>query len=104
MDGGLGKLLAADFPVLQLVWARYAFAIPITLATTTPAGWPSFLRCERPFLQAVRGLLPLLASASILLGMRLMSLADATVITFAAPLFVVVLSGPILRERVGTAA
>jgi drug/metabolite transporter (DMT)-like permease len=33
-----------------------------------------------------------------------MSLADATVITFAAPLFVVALSSPILRERVGTAA
>jgi|SRR5215207_1591958 len=103
MDG-LGKLLVADFPVLQIVWARYAFAVPIILATTAPVGWPSLLRCERPLLQAVRGLLPLFAGASILLGLRLMSLADATVITFAAPLFVVVLSGPMLRERVGTAA
>jgi drug/metabolite transporter (DMT)-like permease len=52
------------------------------------------MRCERPLLQALRGLLPLFAGASILLGLRLMSLADATVITFAAPLFVVVLSAP----------
>ena len=103
MDG-LSKLLVADLPVLQLIWARYAFAVPIILATTAPAGWLSLLRCERPLLQAVRGLLPLFAGASILLGLRLMSLADATVITFAAPLFVVVLSAPILRERVGTAA
>jgi len=39
-----------------------------------------------------RGLLPLLASATVLLGLRLMSLADATAISFAAPLFVVILS------------
>jgi drug/metabolite transporter (DMT)-like permease len=103
MDG-LGKLLATDFPLLQLVWARSAFAVPVILATTAPAGWLSLLRCERPLLQAARGLLPLLASAAVLLGLRLMPLADATAITFAAPLFVVALSAPILRERVGTAA
>ena len=106
MDG-LGKLLAADFPRLQLVWARSAFAIPVILATTAPAGWLSLLRCERPLLQAERSLLPLVASGTVLLGLllglRLMPLADATAITFAAPLFVVALSAPILRERVGTA-
>jgi drug/metabolite transporter (DMT)-like permease len=102
MDG-LSKFLVADVPVLQIVWARYAFAVPIILATTAPTGWLSLLRCERPLLQAVRGLLPLFAGASILAGLRLMSLADATVITFAAPLLVVLLSAPILRERVGTA-
>ena len=62
------------------------------------------LRCERPLLQAGRALLPLLASAAVLLGLRFMSLADATAISFASPLFVVALSAPILRERVGTAA
>src|SRR4051812_28762097 len=87
MDG-LGKLLAADFPLLQLVWARYAFAVPVILATTAPARWLSLLSCERPLLQGARGILPLLASATVLLGLRFMSLADATAITFAAPLFV----------------
>jgi hypothetical protein len=43
MDG-LGKFLAADFPLLQLVWARNAFAIPVILATTAPAGWLRLLR------------------------------------------------------------
>jgi len=85
MDG-LGKFLAADFLVLQLVWVRYAFAVPVILLTTAPAGWLVLLRCERPLLQAARGLLPLLASVAILLGLRLISLADATAITFAAPL------------------
>jgi drug/metabolite transporter (DMT)-like permease len=103
MDG-LGKLLAADFPLMQLVWARSAFAIPVILATTAPAGWLSLLRSEQPLLQITRGILPLLGGAAVLQGLRFMSLADATVITFATPLFVVALSAPLLRERVSTAA
>jgi drug/metabolite transporter (DMT)-like permease len=103
MDG-LGKFLAADFPLMQLVWARNAFAIPVILVTTAPTGWLSLLRFERPVLQVGRALLPLLASAAVLLGLRFMSLADATAISFASPLFVVALSAPILRERVATAA
>src|SRR6266852_2187489 len=46
MDG-LGKLLATYFPLLQLVWARSAFAVPVILASAAPAGWPNLLRCER---------------------------------------------------------
>ena len=40
MDG-IGKLLATDFPLPQLVWARYAFAVPVILATTAPKGCSS---------------------------------------------------------------
>src|SRR5258708_19110606 len=77
MDG-LGKFLAADFPLPQLIWARSAFAIPIILATTAPGGWLTPLHCERPLLQMGRGVLPLLASATVLLGLRFLTLADAT--------------------------
>jgi drug/metabolite transporter (DMT)-like permease len=103
MDG-LGKFLAADFPLPELLWARSAFAIPIILATTAPGGWLKLLRCERPLLQASRAVLPLLASLTVLVGLRFLALADATAITFAAPLFVVALSAPILRERVEATA
>ena len=81
-------------------WSGYG----LHLATTAPRGWLSLLRCERLLLQVGRGLLPLLASVTVLLGLRLMSLADATAISFAAPLFVVILSVPLLRERVGASA
>ncbi|MEO8669097.1 MAG: DMT family transporter [Bauldia sp.] len=99
MDG-LGRFLSPEFSVLQLLWARFAFAIPVVLATTTPAAWLSLLRSERPALQAARSLLPLIASCTVLIGLTLMPLADITAITFAAPLFVVALSWPILGERV----
>ncbi len=99
MDG-LGKLLVGEYPVVQVIWARYAFAVPVVLMMTTPRAWPKLLRCERPWLQAGRGLLPLHASATVVVGLAFMPLADATAITFASPLFVVILSIPLLRERI----
>jgi hypothetical protein len=58
MDG-LAKFLAGQCSVLQLVWARYVFALPVILAIARPAAWPGLLRCERPSLQAARALMPL---------------------------------------------
>ena len=99
MDG-LGKILAVDYPVVQIVWARYAFAVPVVLAMTRPRRWPNLLRCERVAVQAARGVLPLLASAAVIVGLTLMPLADFTAIGFASPLLVVALSGALLGERV----
>jgi hypothetical protein len=58
MDG-LGKLLAGRVFVVQVVWARYAFAVPVILATRRPAAWPGLLRCERRAPGRRAGLLPL---------------------------------------------
>ena len=99
MDG-LAKLLAGDYPVVQIVWARYAFAVPVILAVARPSAWPGLLRCERPSLQALRAMMPVLANVTVILGVSLMPLADATAISFASPLLVVALSAPLLGERV----
>ena len=99
MDG-LAKLLAGQYSIVQIVWARYAFAVPVILATARPVAWPRLLACERPSLQAVRGLLPLLANVTVIVGVSLMPLADATAISFASPLLVVALSVPLLGERI----
>jgi drug/metabolite transporter (DMT)-like permease len=97
MDG-LGKVLGADHSVAQVVWARYAFALPVVLSLVRPANWSTLLRCERPALQALRGTLPLLASVSVITGVGLMPLADFTAIGFASPLLVVALAAPLLGE------
>ncbi len=99
MDG-LAKLLAGDYAVVQIVWARYAFAVPVILAVARPSAWPGLLRCERPSLQALRAMMPVLANVTVILGVSLMPLADATAISFASPLLVVALSAPLLGERV----
>jgi drug/metabolite transporter (DMT)-like permease len=99
MDG-LGKLLGRRYPVVEVIWARYAFALPVVLLAMPPRSWPALLRSERPWLQAARALLPLLASATAIVGLLFLPLADTTAISFASPLFVVILSVPLLDERV----
>jgi drug/metabolite transporter (DMT)-like permease len=99
MDG-LGKILAGEYSVVQVVWARYAFAVPVVLALTRPARWAGLLRSESRATQLVRGTLPLLASGAVIVGLTLMPLADFTAISFVSPLLVVALSAALLRERV----
>jgi drug/metabolite transporter (DMT)-like permease len=97
---GLAKLLAGDYSVVQIVWARYAFAVPVILAASRPAEWPALLGSARPWLQGIRSVLPLLANLAAVVGLLLIPLAEFTAISFAAPLLVVALSAPLLRERI----
>lgn len=96
----LGKLLAERLSLPQIVWSRYAFALPLILAMTRPRAWPGLLRVRRPWLQAGRALLPMLASFSVVAGLALLPLAEVTALTFASPFLVVALSAPLLREPV----
>ncbi len=95
----MSKALAETQSVGQIVWARYAFAVPVILATTPRAAWPTLLRVASPWLQIGRGLMPVLASFAVVAGLALLPLAEVTALTFASPLLVVALSAPILGER-----
>ena len=95
----MSKLLADSQSVVQIVWARYAFAVPVILATTRHAEWPTLLRVASPWLQIGRGMMPVLASFAVVAGLALLPLAEVTALTFASPLLVVALSAPILGER-----
>lgn len=85
---------------MQVVWARYLFALPVLLLGTPRRAWATVLRVSRPGLQAARALLPVLASFAIVLGLVYLPLAEVTVLTFASPLLVAALSAPVLGERV----
>ena len=93
-------MLAETNSVAQIVWARYALALPILLATTRPAQLPTLFRTRRPGLQILRGLAPLVVSVGMVFGVHYLPLAEATVILFAAPFLVAALSVPLLGERV----
>lgn len=97
---GISKLLTEQASVGQIVWARYALGLPILLAATPPARLRSLFYTGRPLLQIFRGLTPVAVSISMVLAVRYMPLAEATVILFAAPLLVVALSVPVLGEHV----
>jgi drug/metabolite transporter (DMT)-like permease len=97
---GMSKLLADDQSVAQIVWARYGFAIPVLLAASPRLSWRTLLHTNERRNQIIRGLVPLVISVTMVLAVRHLPLAEATVILYAGPLLVVALSHPLLGEKV----
>ncbi len=95
------KWLAADYPVHQIILFRSAFALLPCAWFIHRAGGIRVLRTKRLHLHALRGGLGLAAMGCTFLAYQAMELADAKAILFSAPLFMTVLSIPILGEKVG---
>ena len=96
------KLLAADYPLGQLVMARCVFGLlPILLVVLVSGRGTAALRPRRPGRLVLRGLVHAGALGSFFYALGRLPLADAYALAFTAPLFVTALSMPILREPVG---
>jgi drug/metabolite transporter (DMT)-like permease len=93
------KYLVRDHALFLVVWARYAGQMVVV----TPFAWrragPGFWRTRRLGLQLLRSAMLLCATFCFFGGLRYLPLAEGSAITFLAPIFVVVLSGPMLGER-----
>lgn len=100
MDTIVKYLAGLGYPVLQIVWARFVFhllfALPILLVF-----YPGRWRTPRPALQLGRSLLLFVTTMTFFFALKLISLAAATTIMFAAPLFLIVMSVIVLGEKVG---
>jgi drug/metabolite transporter (DMT)-like permease len=94
------KYLSASMPIVEIQWIRYVlfFAMAAFLAARVP-GRP--LRPRNPGLQLVRGLCVTGSSVLFVYGIREMTMAQATTISFLSPLLITVLSIPLLGEIVG---
>jgi drug/metabolite transporter (DMT)-like permease len=93
------KYLVRDHSLLLVVWARYTGQMLVA----TPFAWrrsgPSFWRTRRLGLHLARSTLLLVATSCFFAGLRYLPLAEASAITFLAPIFVALLAGPLLGER-----
>ncbi len=97
---GLSKMLIDTQSFGQIMLARYALALPLLLAVTSPAKWPGLFRTQSVMWQIIRGLLPVIIGGLMVFAVTFLPLAEATVILFAGPFFVVALSGWLLDEKV----
>ena len=93
------KYLVRDHALLIVVWARYAGQTLVV----TPFAWhragPGFWRTKRLPMQLMRSAFLLAATMCFFGGLRFLPLAEASSITFLAPVVVVALSRPVLGER-----
>ncbi len=95
------KLLAANYPVAQIVWARFTGHLLIMLLVFLPHHRWRLLRTRRPAVQFGRSALMLLSNLVFVIAIARVPLATASAIGFTSPLIVTALSVPLLHESVG---
>lgn len=96
-----GKHLNAHMFTLQVVWARYFFALVFALFISNPFKEPALMKTGRPFLQVGRSALLLLSTILNLIALRYLQLDEVLAILFATPFLVALMSVPLLGEQVG---
>lgn len=98
---GTNKYLTRDYPVAEVVWARFFFAsVGILLVAAWRPGLGALIRTRRPGVQILRSVLMICSTLLFIGALSLLPLAEVEAINFAGPLFVVALSAPLLKERV----
>ncbi|MBI1774905.1 MAG: DMT family transporter [Proteobacteria bacterium] len=97
---GTAKYLTQSYPVIQVLWGRFFFAMLVTLIYMYGPNFIGRLRTRRPALQFVRSCLMLGCTLMFITALSLMPLAEVEALNFTAPLFVTALSLPLLGETV----
>lgn len=95
------KQLSGDYPLHQMIFVRSAIGIAFSLFILQFEGGFRRLRTQQPGLHILRGLLIVAANMTFFAALAVLPLADATALFFVAPLFITLLSIPLLGEQVG---
>jgi drug/metabolite transporter (DMT)-like permease len=95
------KLLAGDYPVLQVVWARFFFHFLFIMPVVLWRYGFGMLRQPRLWLQLLRGGFLVGATFCFFTALKHLPLADTLAISFVSPMLVTLLSPFVLGERVG---
>jgi len=97
------KWLSASLPIAQIVWARYVGASVVALIASRSLSQPAMmLRSKRPRLQLLRSVLLFCSTTTNVFAVRELQLSETATISFLTPVFVALLAGPVLGERVST--
>jgi drug/metabolite transporter (DMT)-like permease len=97
----IAKVLMQHYPVPLIAWAIYLSQFVLMTAILGPVAGRDLVRTNRPIFVIVRSLCLVLVSAFFLSSFARLPLAEATSILFVAPLFIVLLASPVLREHIG---
>lgn len=95
------KLLSGDYPLHQMIFVRSAIGLCFTLVFVQFEGGFRILRTDKPLLHLLRALLVVVANMAYYAGLAVIPLAETLALYFVAPLFITVLSIPLLGEHVG---
>lgn len=99
--GAFVKELSDRYPVFQMLLARFGPAALAFLILSLRAGRPWPHQTTRPIGHLLRSLFGTVAIGLTFYAFATIPLAEATVLVYAAPLFVTILAIPLLGETVG---
>jgi drug/metabolite transporter (DMT)-like permease len=97
----LSKHAVSQLSLPVLIAARSAMVLALLLPWVLRSGGWSALRTRRPGAHLLRGVMAVCSMLAFFESLRLLPLATVIAISFAAPLFMTLLSVPLLKERVG---
>ncbi|MDK1389780.1 DMT family transporter [Sinorhizobium sp. 8-89] len=100
ISDAIAKNLIGSYSSAEILFLRNAIALPIALLITLKMGGVASLCSYRPFAHLLRGALWLGATALFLTSMVHLTLAEATTLSFMAPVFITAISSCFLGERV----
>jgi S-adenosylmethionine uptake transporter len=100
----LTKFLVADAPVVDVVFGRHLSAFVAVLLVTGIRGGRRAPRTHQLGLQLTRGGLMFATTVIFFFSLSLLPIGTVSALSNANPLFVMLLAGPLLRERVPTLA
>lgn len=95
------KALGPAIPVAEVIFFRNFFAIPALLPVVLAGGGLAALRTRNPMSHLARTLFGMMGMIGAFYGYVHLPLATVTALGFTMPLFLTVLSVPLLGERVG---
>lgn len=96
----LTKFLVADAPIVDVVFGRHLTAFVAVLLVAGRRQPQRLLRPRRPGLQLVRGIAMFTTTVIFFLSLSLLPIGTVSALSNSNPLFVLLLAGPLLRERV----
>lgn len=93
------KYMTAFFAIPLLLCARYVSHLLFMLVFTAPGMGRAIVYTQRPWLMIGRALVQVASTIFMLLGLRVLPLAESTALVFISPLLVALLAGPLLGEK-----
>jgi drug/metabolite transporter (DMT)-like permease len=93
----ISKYLSTSLPIVEFIWIRYVLFLLMAVLLVRHRS----RRPRDPALQIIRGLCVVGSSVLFVYGVRQMTMAQATTISFLSPLLITILSIPLLGETVG---
>ena len=96
---GFAKTLGAEYPSLEVSWARAFGHVVFLLAAFLPRRGLGLLRTKRPLVQLARSTMLFFSNLCFFFAITFIPIAKAAAISQTAPLIVALLAGPMLGER-----